>query len=289
LLWNVNANPLTYISNSKFVSGGTGRAIELGSTVPTSISFQSMAFTGYSTYVGSGASDAVYNNSGGTITLQSLDSVFNLFTTAITLSSSLSVFTRCTFNSFTSASTIITGTTSLLNGITISTFISDGSNHAIQINSTGSFNLVGNTFTNYYSGTSPASTGNEVIYNNSGGLVTIYPSGNTGTISYRNSSGSSTVIAATARNFSFTVSPSITGYEWRIYSVTALGSLAGASELAGEEVASISSQTYAYSYIQNIYIAVQILDVNYVESITYYTLIDADQSVSINLTIDTND
>ena len=36
-------------------------------------------------------------------------------------------------------------------------------------------------------------------------------------------------------------------------------------------------------------IAVQIIDDDYVESITYYTLKNADQDVTITLTIDNND
>ena len=85
------------------------------------------------------------------------------------------------------------------------------------------------------------------------------------------------------------MSPSITGYEWRIYDVTATGSLAGAVELDGEENAIADNQSYSYSYTADDAIAVQIIDEgNYVESITYYTLKNADQDVLITLTPETN-
>ena len=90
--------------------------------------------------------------------------------------------------------------------------------------------------------------------------------------------------------FTFTLNPSVTGYEWRIYTINAKGSLTGASEIAGEENATSDTQTYSYNYTSDQIIAVQILatDQDYVESVTYYDLTNNDQSVTINLKKDEN-
>ncbi|MBN2287363.1 MAG: hypothetical protein JXI43_13010 [Tissierellales bacterium] len=286
-------NP-TLVTYCTFIPTATAyRAIELSSANSGQTRYiTGNIFNSYAAYIGSGTSDAIWNNSGGTVTLISVDSVFNLFTTAITLSTDLSTFTGCTFNKFTSTATITTATPSLLSNMSGCTFISDGDNHAIQITAvgSGSFNLVGHTFTGYDTTNGLTTSTNAVIYNNSGGHIDIYPSGNTGTISYRNGTGATTTIVASSIDFTFMVSPAITAYEWRMYSVTAAGSLAGAVELAGEESAGLSSQTYTYSYTSDISIAVQILAISqdYVESVTYYTLGSDNQSVTINLTKDAN-
>lgn len=103
--------------------------------------------------------------------------------------------------------------------------------------------------------------------------------------------GAGTLTAKNSINFSFTVNPSITGYEWRIYEVTAVGSLAGASEVDGEESATADNQTYAYEFSASQPIAVQILaiDDDYEEKIEYYTLTANAQDVTINLVKDIND
>ena len=92
------------------------------------------------------------------------------------------------------------------------------------------------------------------------------------------------------KTFKFTLNPSITGYEWRIYEVDALGSLVGAVELDGEETASADNQTYPYTYGGDIPIAVQILAIfqDYIESITYYTLKNGNQDITIYLSKDEN-
>ena len=94
------------------------------------------------------------------------------------------------------------------------------------------------------------------------------------------------------KSFSFTLNPQITNYEWRIYQVNNIGSLDGAVELTGQENATQSTQTYSYNYQGNsIPIAVQIIpqpNNDYEESITYYTLDNNDQNVTINLIPDLN-
>lgn len=91
--------------------------------------------------------------------------------------------------------------------------------------------------------------------------------------------------------FKFTLNPSLTSYEWRIYEVTAIGSMSGAVEKDGEETATADNQTYSYSYSSDQPIAVQIInqpDNDYEESVTYYTLGNSSQDVSILLKKDDN-
>jgi len=76
-------------------------------------------------------------------------------------------------------------------------FNSDGSNHAIELDTAcagNTYTLAGCTFNNY--ATSDGSTGNEVIFNDSGGAVTINASNCVGTISVRNGTGASTTISS---------------------------------------------------------------------------------------------
>jgi len=82
-----------------------------------------------------------------------------------------------------------------LNNIDYCDFISDGTGHAIELSidhAGNSYTLTGCTFTGYAA--TNGSTGNECIYNNSGGAVTI----NVGTATiptYMNGSGASTTIS----------------------------------------------------------------------------------------------
>lgn len=122
------------------------------------------------------------------------------------------------------------------------------------------------------------------------GTLTINAKNGTNLTSSGCTSAGGTVIVTNPKVFKFTLNPSITGYEWRIYSVTAMGSLAGAVELDGEESASVDNQTYNYEYSSDVIIAVQILAIlqDYEESVTYYRLSNSDQDITILLTRDEN-
>lgn len=84
-----------------------------------------------------------------------------------------------------------------LNNIDNCAFISDGTGHGIELTSAhagGSYTLAGTTFTGYAG--SDGSTGNEAIYNNSGGAVTINITNGGTTPSIRNGAGASTTVVA---------------------------------------------------------------------------------------------
>jgi len=98
----------------------------------------------------------------------------------------------CTFNNATDAlGAIELDTSAQSNGSSGLSFASDGTGHAIYITTTGTYSFTDFTYTGY-AGTN-GSTGNEVVYNNSGGLVTINVTGG-GTPTIRNGAGASTVV-----------------------------------------------------------------------------------------------
>ena len=97
--------------------------------------------------------------------------------------------------------------------ITNTTFISGGTGHAIQLTTAGTYDFTDLTFEGYAS--TNGSTGNEVVYNNSGGAVTINASGVSGTISIRNGAGASTTVNNTV---SITITNLKDNTEVRVYS-----------------------------------------------------------------------
>ena len=199
-------------------------------------------------------------------------------------------FDACIFDSSTAAVSLVVNS---LTDVTNCSFSSDGSNHAVNLGTITTDTSM--NWNNYLSGYASAngSTGNEAILVSvdSGQTLTINV-GDGYTTPYINNTGTGTVTVVTGqRTFALALNPAITSYEWRIYSVTAVGSMVGASELAGEESATSSSQQYTYTYSIDVPIAVQIISQpsnDYVEEILYFTLTDANQNIQINLTNDIN-
>lgn len=205
-------------------------------------------------------------------------------------------FTACEFNKPESPIVV-----DALNVITKCTFIGASTpGHAINLGSISSNTSVNwdNTIdsgTTDWIGSSgntagPSGDSNDcILCNVSSGITLTINVSDTATVPTVQNTGSGNVnIVAGQKTFSFTLNPSITGYEWRIYDVNATGSLTGAVELDGEETATVDNQSYSYSYVADDVIAVQIMSSNYEESITYYTLGNSDQSVTINLTLEDN-
>jgi hypothetical protein len=77
------------------------------------------------------------------------------------------------------------------NRLTSNAFSSAGVGHAIELSESGTFNFIGNIFSDYAAQTGEA--GDRMIYNNSGGAITLNVQGGT-TVSYRNGSGASTTV-----------------------------------------------------------------------------------------------
>ena len=179
---------------------------------------------------------------------------------------------------------------------------SSGSNHGVNLTSIGTGTMTWDNVTSAFdvgvtgSPITPTSTGNEDIYitatSSSDITINIASGATIPSIRVAASFTGNVNVVAGLVSFTFTLSPSITTYEYRIYSVTALGSLVGAIELQGLENSLQDNYTYTYTYSSDIFIAVQILShdtKDYEESVTFYTLGPNDQDIGILLVPDNND
>jgi len=197
-------------------------------------------------------------------------------------------FTTCTFDKSLAAVSLLADS---LADVTKCTFNSDGSNHAVNLGTiVTTQSMTWDNFANDYAATN-GSTGNETILVSvdTGITLTINVSDGADTPTYYNTGAGTVNVVAGQKTFKFTLNPSVTSYEWRLYSVTAAGSLDGSVELDGEEVATADNQTYTYSYSADTPIAVQIMHGDYVYSVTFYELLNENQSKTILLTPETND
>lgn len=215
-------------------------------------------------------------------------------------SSSLTVGATADFanaNTINGSSGIASALVTDLSSVASNVFNSSGSNHAVELSSIGGGTMTWDCVTSGFdagstgSPVTPTATGNEDIYVNvaSGTLTINIATG--ATIPSVRSAGAIVNVVSGITTFAFTVSPAITGYEYRLYTVTALGSLAGAIEVAGVESAVSASQSYDYTYTVDTPIAVQIIsqpDHLYEEEVLYFTLTNSDQNITINLTQDDN-
>lgn len=167
--------------------------------------------------------------------------------------------------------------------VTNSDFVSDGTNHALELTTA----CAGNTYslTNLtYTGYTAASSGNEAIYNNSGGHVTLNVSGgNTPTI--RNGSGASTTVNATV-SVTWQANVSLVGAEVRVYDLDGAGGTDYGTELAGTE--SCSTSTYTYGGSNGNVILLQVMKAGYVEFVQQFTVPASAQTFDITLKLDTN-
>jgi hypothetical protein len=135
--------------------------------------------------------DAACNWTGGQIVSSGMMELFGA-----------AVLTNVKFLNGTDASQLkITNSTYFDNVDNIS-FTSAGTGHGIEITATGTYSFENISFTGY-AGTD-GSTGNECVYNNSGGAVTINVTGGT-TPTIRNSGGSTTTVNANSVSATLTV------------------------------------------------------------------------------------
>ena len=133
-------------------------------------------------------------------------------------------------------------------------------------------------------------TGSSFFTERSNGKGIIIVDGGAGTLDYATDDAGTTWVPPVTYSFKFTLSPSITGYEWRLYeaSGTPGDGTIGTVELAGEEVASADNQTYVYQYTADQDIAVQILANGYEEFLHYDTLTNSNKDLTFNLVPETN-
>ena len=193
-------NKIIVVDNTQYVQSGFNR-IEIRNASST-INWTNISMTALGT-VSKGEfeiiDDAVVNLSSCTFTDMStfifkpkttiLDTTFRRCGLVTQNSAAL---TGCIFGSTADASRALLANNPT--AITNCEFISSGTKHAVEINTPGEYSLSDNIFTGY--ATSNGDSGNEVIYNNSGGQVTLNASGNIGVVSYRNGSGATTSVVS---------------------------------------------------------------------------------------------
>ena len=176
------------------------------------------------------------------------------------------VFDSCTFNQPTSAIGFYANNIGLISN---SEFISDGTGHAIELSTAhagNTYTFDGNTFTDYPSAN--GSTGNEAIYNNSGGAVTINLQNTTSVPSIRNGTNASTTVNLSV---TLTLSGVVSGSEVRIQ--TARGSAPSGAELYHVETTDGNDVEWTYNYTDygdGYYIDIIVHNVLY----TYYRIDD---------------
>jgi len=148
---SVTLNNITFISTATTANGiGHFEVVDNATVSLTGCSFNDM---GIFTFL----SNSTITNSG--------------FNGCGLITAGSATFTGNSFNSSTSSATLLAGTNDMTN-ITDNNFISDGSNHAVEINAVGTGAMTwNNTLDSYVAGTSgnnvtTTSTGNEAIYLN---------------------------------------------------------------------------------------------------------------------------
>lgn len=183
-----------------------------------------------------------------------------------------SLISDCVFDKIIASSSLISNNVSR---VTNCSFVSDGSNHAIQCIVTGTFDMTGMSFTGY--ATTSGSTGNESFYNNSGGLVTLnIISGDVPTV--RDGTSASTVLVT--NTYQIALTGLIAGTEVRIYNSTT------GAELAGIE-SSTTSFSYSYTYSVDIPIYIVIFNVEYRDiRLVNLTLSSQNQSIPVQQQVD---
>lgn len=188
--------------------------------------------------------------------------------------------TGCVFDKPSGAVGILSNNPSL---ITDCFFTSDGTGHAIEITTPGSYTLDNDTFTGYAA--TDGSTGNEAIYNNSGGAVTLSITGGGNTPTIRNGAGASTTVSA-AVTVTLTAQVSLVGAEIRVYDLdnSPAGSLG--TEITGTE--SQSNPSFSFSTSAGNLVWIQIMLSGYEEFGLEITVPTLNADIPITLSIDKN-
>jgi len=213
----------------------------------------------------------------GTFTYQSNSSLDNtIYRRCQLVTQSSAPLTGCTFEEPVGAVALLSNNPAAVQDCT---FVSDGTGHAIEITTAGTYTLSGNVFENY--ATTNGTTGNEVIYNNSGGAVTLNTSGGSGTVSYRNGTGASTTVVAGLTTITLTGLKS--GSEVRVYTDSAGENDA---EVAGIET---SGTSFSFSASSGATINIMIHNLNYLRADIWGLVVPADAtSIPISQFVDRN-
>lgn len=131
-------------------------------------------------------------------------------------------------------------------------------------------------------------TGDEIIFVEvSTGTLTINAAAGA-TVPTIKTNGATVSVVVAQIDFSFTVNPSITGYEWRLYEKDVTEGTIGTVELGGEETATVDNQTYSYTYVADKDVVLQIIADGYEEKLTEITLKSTNQDITVNIDVEEN-
>lgn len=184
-------------------------------------------------------------------------------------------FTRCTFEQTNDATRALLAND--LSKISQCTFVSAGTKHAIELNTSGTFTFSANQFTGYAS--SDGSTGNEAIYNNSGGAVTINVTNGGGTPSIRNGTSASTTV-------NNATSYSLTGIQ--AGSEVTIVRSSDQTVLFHVESSAGGTETYSYGYVSDTAVDVLVMSLAYEPLSFSDTLRSSASSVPVQQVLERN-
>tara|TARA_R110000772_G_scaffold5691_2_gene20360 strand:+ start:13098 stop:14684 length:1587 start_codon:yes stop_codon:yes gene_type:complete len=191
------------------------------------------------------------------------------------------VFSECDFtNSATSSAVIADNIANISN----CHFTSDGTGHGIEIptGATGTYIFTGNLFDGY--ATASGSTGNEMIYNNSGGLVTINVGSPGDTPTYRNGTAATTVVN---NNITVTLTGIKDGTEVRVYDTGTQSELAGIESATGG--GGIDDREFAFSLGAALVVDIVVHNIDYEYlRLDAFTIPGSNSSVPIQQRFDRN-
>ena len=216
----------------------------------------------------------------GTFIYQSNASILDsIFRRCDTVTQGGASFDTCTFDQSTGTTALVGSNPTIVTG---STFISSGTGHAYELDTTGTFIWEDNIVSGY--ATSSGTTGNEVFYNNSGGAVTLNKVGGTGTVSIRNGAGASTTLNVTSTT-------TLTGLkdftEIRVLEAGTNTELAGIENVVSASVgANNNSFAFTLTVGTNTRIVVHSLQYEYLS--IDYTISSTNQSIPVQQRFDRN-
>ena len=152
------------------------------------------------------------------------------------------------------------------------TFTSAGTGHGIEFMVTGTYTFTGNAFVGY--AVSDGNTGNEAVYNNSSGSLTLNVVGGGSVPSVRNGTSATTTVNS---NVSITLTGLKNPSEVRVFSAGTQ------TELAGQE--NVTTGTFVFSVGSGVSVDISILSLGYQNQriLAYSTAVDASIPVSQQL------
>jgi len=198
----------------------------------------------------------------------------------------------------TSQTSIVVDDLSLVTG---NTFISDGTNHAVDLGNITSSTTV--TWNNILSGYATGTTGDPITEDDTtnaailvnvsaGQKLTINIASGATIPSVKNDGTGTVAVVANQRTLSFNVSPLPSpNYEWRLYSTDTAGEFDNVTEINGveQETSATKNSIDTYTYAANQHRILQIISNDYVEYNDFFTLEDNNMTRNITLTPDDND